>query len=925
MPPSREPVDPTAETFTTPPDPGEASTLDELVERLRLLKVWAGDPSYERIKDRINAAWRAAGRPVGELASKTTVVACFRPGRRRVNTDLVIAIVEALHPDVGYAAQWRQALRVIGGEVQAAAQVRVQDTLPPELVEFTGRTPELDQLRQALHDARHAGGAVVVSAIEGMAGVGKTQLAVHAGHLLTRDKPRHRVLFVNLRGFHPDAAQPPADPAAVLDGFLRLLGVPGQQIPHDLAARTAAYRKRLAGTHTLVVLDNAADAEQARPLLAATPGCLTLVTSRRSLTDLKPATRIVVDVFTPDEAIDFLSHAVSDVPVGADPHAAARIAARCGHLPLALSLVAGHIRGTSGWTLTDHADRLDERHHRRQIDTGVQLALHLSYQHLPADRQRLLRLAAMHPGQDFDAHAAAALTDTDLPTVQDQLHHLCRDHLLQDAIPGRYSFHDLVRAYAADRAVDEDRPLQRHIALSALFDFYLVAAATAMDMTYPYEHRRRPAVPSAGTVTVDLTDGNRAEQWLDTELANVLAAAQHAGAHGWHEHTWHLAAILDRHLRTRGRYQDAQRLHQHALRLARHVGNHPAEMQALNGLGYIHRILGRYEQAGNHHRRALPIAQAIGDRVGEQNALAGLGDVHWMLGRHEQAAGYYERALQIARAVDDRNGELYALAGLGNIHRMLGCYEQTGAYYEQALQIAQTIGDRNGELYALAGLGDVDRMLGRHEQATGHYERALQIAQTIGDRIGEQNALTGLGGVHRMLGHHEQAAGHYERALQIARAIGNRVGELYALNGLGHIHRMLSHHGRAASYYQQVLDLARSLGNGNWQFEALQGLGRLRHATRHPDLALTHHRQALQHATDLAQPTDQARAHDGLAHAYQTLNHYAHARRHWQRALDILTSLGTIDTEEPEASIPNIRAHLTNLDQQQPGRTDRTG
>jgi hypothetical protein len=174
------PVDTVVDTFAVLPDPGLAGTLDGLVDRLRMLKVWAGDPSYEWIKEQVNAAWTAAGRPAGDLAGKTTVVDCFRPGRRRLNSDLVIAVVQALHSDVGYVTQWRQALRVVGGETRAASQVRVEGTLPQPLAGFTGRAAELDQLRQALHHGYHDGGAVVISAIAGMAGVGKTQLAIHA-------------------------------------------------------------------------------------------------------------------------------------------------------------------------------------------------------------------------------------------------------------------------------------------------------------------------------------------------------------------------------------------------------------------------------------------------------------------------------------------------------------------------------------------------------------------------------------------------------------------------------------------------------------------------------------------------------------------------------------------------------------------------
>lgn len=244
------------------PDPGGATSLDELVERLRALKAWAGDPSYGAITARINKDWSAAGRPAGELARRSTVADCFKPGRRRVNAELALAVVRVLRPDRGYEAQWRQAFRVVAGEAEAATQVRVQGMLPDDLPEFTGRKRELDRLRLALADGRQ------VISIEGMAGVGKTELAVRTGHLLAA--AFDQVLFVNLRGFDR-GSQPQADPAAVLDGFLRLLGMPGHKIPHGLPARKKAYRDRLAGRSTLVILDNAATERQVEPLIARSP------------------------------------------------------------------------------------------------------------------------------------------------------------------------------------------------------------------------------------------------------------------------------------------------------------------------------------------------------------------------------------------------------------------------------------------------------------------------------------------------------------------------------------------------------------------------------------------------------------------------------------------------------------------------------
>jgi tetratricopeptide (TPR) repeat protein len=862
-----------ADAFAALPDPAQAVCLDDLVERLRLLKVRAGDPSYEWITGQVNAAWTAAGRSAGELAGKTTIVDCFRSGRRRLNTDLVAAVVQALHPDMGYVNQWRRALRVIGGQALAAAQVRVQDKLPPDLAGFTGRTTELDQLRLARSRGEYDSGAVVISAIAGMAGVGKTQLAIRAGHLFILDETFDRVLFVNLRGFHPDPAQPPADPAAVLDGFLRLLGVPGQQIPHDLPARAAAYRERLAGTRVLVVLDNAADEDQVRPLLPETPGCLTLVTSRRSLTDLHPATHLAVDVFTPDEALAFLTRAVHQIPVGEDPDALGRIARRCGHLPLALGLIAGHIRGRPGWTLTDHADRLDERHHNRRLDTGVEIALNLSYQHLPADRRRLLRLIALHPGQDFDAHAAAALTDSDLATTQARLDHLCDDHLLQQGTAGRYALHDLVHAYGAGRAGDEDPPSERRAALTRLFDYYLATAAAAMDTQYPAEAHRRPRIGPPGTPTPDLTDPDNARTWLDTERPTLVAVAVHTDTQGWPTHTTRLSTTLFRYL-DGGHSTDALTVHGHASHAAQHTGDRAGQAQALTNLGSAHLQLGRYEPAADHIHEALELFRQADDPVGHARALGNLGLIEARLGRYQPAADHYEQALTLFRKTGDDAGEARALSNLGFIEVQLGHYQPAADHYEQALTLYRQAGDRSGQSDALGNLGLAEVRLGRFGSAAEHLEQALILHRRLGNRDGEASILDGLGILHTRLGQPAQATEHHQRALAICRETGVRAGEAWTLNGLG---------------------------------EAARVAGR-------PTEALVHHTAAHTITVDIGDRDQQARAHTGLGHAHRALANLAHARQHYQQALTLYTELGMPDANR-------IRAHLSAID----NSTSQTG
>ncbi|MCP2243870.1 tetratricopeptide repeat protein [Lentzea aerocolonigenes] len=855
MPSSREPTD----VFAAPPDPGPASSLDDLVLLLRLLKVWAGDPSYEVIKDRVNAAWTAAGRPESDLARKNTVADCFRPGRRRWNNDLVVAVVQALHADVGYAAQWRQALRVVGGETKAASQVRVQDTLPEDLAEFTGRTAELDRLREALRD----GDAVVISALEGMAGIGKTQLAIHAGHLLADADLVDRVLFVNLRGFHPDPAQPPADPAAVLDGFLRLLGVPGHQIPHDLDARAAAYRDRLHNTRTLVILDNAATEDQVRPLLSTAPGCPTLITSRRSLTALAGATHLPVDVFTPEEAVRFLADAAPAVPVGPDPAAPARIALRCGYLPLALGLVTARIAATPGWTLTDHADRLDERHRDQRLDSGVELALGLSYQDQPADRRRLLRLLALHPGQDVDAHAAAALTGTDLRTVHDQLDQLRADHLLQQTAPGRYTFHDLVRAYAATRAADEDRPADRRAALTRLFDYYLATVGTAMDHLYPAQAE----VPSPVDPAPALTDPDTSKRWLDVERPNLVAVAAHSATHGWQTHTIRLAEIMSRYF-DGGHFTDALAVHGHACRAA----------------------------------------QDADDPAGQATALLNLGTTNGQLGRYRTAADQFEQALVLFRQTGDLAGQARAQGNLGNIEQLLGRYQRAAEHYEQVQALFRQAGDRTGEAYTLSNLGTVEGQLGRYDSAAEHLQQALDLFRAAGDRAGESYMLIGLGGIEVLLGRYGPAADHLQQALVLCRQVGNRAGEGWTLDSLGKLHTQLGEVPQALERHQQALDLFRETGDQPGEAWALNGLGEVANATGRPAWALAHHEAALTIATDLGTSDQQARAHAGLGQAHHAMGDAALARQHYEQAVALYTDLGMPQAEE-------IRARLAALEQ----------
>jgi tetratricopeptide (TPR) repeat protein/transcriptional regulator with XRE-family HTH domain len=786
--------------------------------------------------------------------------------------------------------------------------------LPREVSWFTGRTAELEQLLELMPDPEQAS-AVVITAIDGMAGIGKTALAVYAAHRMVDRFPDGQ-LFIDLHGYTRGLA--PVEPAEALDRLLRDLGVPGTAIPTGVDERAALYRTRLADRQALIVLDNAATEAQVAPLLPGTAGCLVLVTSRRRLAGLDHTHTVSLDTLPVADAITLFTQIAGEGRLADQPaELVAELVKLCGWLPLAIRIAAARLRSRPAWQLRDLVRRLRDRQHRLgELEAGqrsVTAALDLSYQHLDPDQQQAYRLLGLHPGPEFDVHATAALLDSPLQHAGRMLDQLLDAHLLQEPTPGRYRFHDLTRAHAA---ADDPTAPTPDAALGRLLDYYRHTASAAMDNAYPYERQHRPQVPPAHTPAPQMPDPTAALDWLDTELPNLLAAARSAPEHDRPRHLLDLSTILHRHLRTRGRYHDAENLHQQALATtASAAGDQTGRLSPLNSLGDIHWRQGRYEQAADHYQQALRIARATGNRSGELYALTGLGDIDVMQGRYGQAVDHYEQALRIARATGHRPAELNALAGLGDVHRFQGRIGQAVDHFEEALRIARAIGDRSGEMTALTGLGYVHRHKGRYEPAADHYRQALRIARAIGDRTGELYALTGLGDLHLLQRRYEPAADYFEQALRIARATGNRSGELNALIGLGNVNRLLGQYEHAAGHYQQLLDLAQASGDRNYEFEAWQGLGRLQHATGHPDAAIAHHERALTLAGQLSQPSDQARAHDGLAHAHHTLHQHKQARQHWQHALNLLTQLGTDYTDDEETTTTAIRAHLTSLTQ----------
>jgi len=740
--------------------------------------------------------------------------------------------------------------------------------LPADVPAFTGRAPELARLDRLL-DPRPGGGtgagptAMAICAVSGMAGVGKTALAVHWAHRTSHRFPDGQ-LYVNLRGYDPERPLPTAD---ALAGFLRALGMAGEDIPLDAEERAAAYRTEIAGRRMLVLLDNAVSFEQVRPLLPGTPSCAVVVTSRDSLAGLVAlhgARRLELGLLSLSEAVGLLKTLLDD-RIDAEPDAAATLARQCGLLPLALR-VAAELAGTRRTAplaelvgeLADQRRRLDLLDAGGDLHAAVHGVFSWSYQRLPAEAARAFRLLGLHPGPDWDRYAAAALTDADLDQAGRLLGQLTRGHLIHPTRPGRYGIHDLLRAYAARLAHTEDSEDDCRTARTRLLDMYLATAAAAMDTLYPTERKHRPRIPQPATPVPAVADQGAARAWLAAERGTLVAACGHAARHGWLEHTVRLARTVFRHLDAGGHHPDALSIHTLAREAAAGLGDRAAEAHAVTDIGLVHWRQGRYRLAGEHLEQALALFRAARDRYGEARALSNLGLVHRLQGRYGSAIDCHERALRVYRATGDRASQARALDNLGVNCRMQGRYQPSANYHRQALALYREMGYRQGDFDALNNLGVLYRMQGQYAQAAEYLEDALAIHNETGHGVGGAEALTDLGEVYQRQGRHREATDRHRQAIAWFREIADRGGEAKALNGLG-------------------------------ESELAAG---------HPDQAGVQHVSALRLAVESGDRYQQARAHAGVARAGQATGDDDLARRHWHQAVTLYTVLGVPDAED---------------------------
>ena len=749
--------------------------------------------------------------------------------------------------------------------------------LPAAVAGFTGRAAELAALTGLLgHPDKGHPGTVVISAIGGTAGVGKTALAVHWAHQVAGQFPDGQ-LYMNLRGYDPARPVPATD---ALAAFLRSLGVPGTDIPADESERAARYRSLLAGKRMLIVLDNAGSADQVRPLLPGTGACIVVVTSRDTLAGLAArdgASRLDLDVLPPDDAVALLRELIGE-RADADPAAAAALAGQCCRLPLALR-VAAELAATRPATplaalageLADLRTRLDLLETGGDPRTQVRAVFSWSCRHLGTAAARAFRLAGLHPGPDLDPFAAAALTGTTVPQARQALDTLARAHLLSPAAPGRYGLHDLLRAYAGELTAAQDNAQEQHTALTRLFDYYLHTAIVAMDALFPTDSDRRPRIPQPAAPCPEVKSLAGARDWLDAELATLVAGITYAAGHGWPAHATQLAAVLFRYLQTAGRYPEAIVIYTHAARAARSLGDPVAEADALNALGLFDWRQGRLEQATNLLQQSAALYRQARDRTGQARALGNLGIVEGRMGRHEQATSHHEQALSL--------------------------YEETGNLY--------------GKRITLNNLSVIEHMLGHGEQAAGYLHQALSLCRELGDPQGEANAHSNLGAVEVLRGHYDQAEEHLSQALSMHREQGDRWGEARALDELGTLRWHQGRHEQAAEYLRQAASKHHQMGDLTGHAKALNDLGKVLLSTGDLEQARAQHVTALTLASQAGCKNEEAQAHDGLADTYHAAGEKDPARAHWQQALAIYTALAVPEATQVSTKLDEISRVLS--------------
>jgi len=642
--------------------------------------------------------------------------------------------------------------------------------LPADLATFAGRVEQLNQLDTLLSSSATA---VVISAIAGTAGIGKTALAVHWAHRV-RDRFPDGQLYANLRGFDP--AGPPTPPGGVIRRFLDALGVPIQRIPTDPDTQIDLYRSMLADKRILIVLDNARDPTQVRPLLPGAPGCLILVTSRNRLTGLiaiDGAHPLTLDLLTTDEARQLLVTRLGASRVTAEPDAVHELITLCARLPLALAIAAAHATSEPHRAVQDLVNALHDTRGTLHALSGddpassIHTVFACSYHALSREAARLFRRLGLQPGPDISAAAAASLAGIPPEQANPLLAELTYAHLLTEPTHGRYAFHDLLRNYANEQAHTCESDTECDAAIRRVLDHYLHTAHTADRLMSPQRDPITVASPHLGVTVEDITDHGQAMDWFTVEHPVLLAAIRQAAKTRFDTHTWQLSWTLANFLDRQGQWHDAVATQEAALEAAQRLADGPRQANTHRYLARAHLRLGRPDDAQAHLRHALHLYRELADHAGQAHTHLALAQLLDRQGRRTDALDQAQRALDLYQATGHRTGQANALNNVGWYHAQLGNHRQALTCCQQALTLNQELGDRYGEAGTWDSLGYAHHHLGHYTDAIICYQQAIDLYRDLGDRYYEAETLTRIGETHHTTGDPDLARNAWQHALTI--------------------------------------------------------------------------------------------------------------------------------------------------------------
>jgi len=747
---------------------------DELVNEIKNLV--ESHPFDEQLRTQLMRALHGCGR-------RAEALEVFHSARRTLVDELGIepgAELRGLHQELltdgaHLPGQEADSAAAPGPARAAGDTARVRPAqLPPGVPDFMGRTQERATLEDQLAKVTGAWarGPVVLSAIDGTGGIGKTSLAVHVAHQAAGRFPEGQ-LYADLHG----SGGQPAEPGEVLARFLRGLGVAPEKVPTDLEERGALYRTTLADRRVLVLLDNVRDAAQVRPLLPGSGTCAVLLTSRSTLPGLDGAFRLALDFLDPDEALDLFTHIVGHDIVAAEPDAVRTVLRICSGLPLAIRIAASRLGARPGVSLPELARRLaDERLRLDELaidDRAIRATFAVSYHALPAEQARAFRLLGVSDSSSFTVPAAAALLALPLDVAEQLLDALVAIHLLQSPTPDRYQFHDLLRLFAAERAETDETLATRDAALYRQLRWYLHSSAAASRRLNPSRRHVTLDEPGPGWEQLNFAGFDEALAWCEAERTNLATAVAQATRTGRHELAWKLPITMWDLFNLRRWQEDSVRCFESALVGAEALDDREAEAWVLNSLATAYQETGRLSDAVDCLNRALEIRGRLGDRHGQGSCLINLGHVYVKMGRLPAAVDVLKQALDIFRESGVRAGEAVAQTNLGIAFQALNDNATALGHHQQALAIAVETADEFRTSRALANLADTLFGLGRLDQASDHAGRALETTRAVGNQVDEGIALDILGRVHAAQGRVSLAHRHWRDAYSVLDALGH--------------------------------------------------------------------------------------------------------------------------------------------------------